>query len=93
MRIAVDVESVGRTRTTRSGSIVQAAIASALKFGAVPGGVANISEVDYEISLVAQTAGFVITAVTCSAGTVAGSAGNITSNAGCIPVLGTVTFS
>ena len=72
---------------------VEAAIASALQFGAVPGGVANISEVEYEISLVAGTAGFVITAVSCSAGSVAGTAGNITSNAGYIPVLGTVTFA
>lgn len=72
---------------------VQAAISSALLFGAVPGGITNISELEYEVSLVAQTAGFVITSVTCTAGSVAGAAGNITSNAGCLPILGTVTFS
>lgn len=74
-------------------SEVEAAIASALAFGAVPGGVTDISEIEYEISGLAGTAGFVITSVTCTAGSVAGSAGNITSNAGCLPVLGTVTFA
>lgn len=72
----------------------EAAIAAALRFGAVPGGNTDLSEIEYAVAQVAGTDGFVITAMTCSAGTLAPSGvGNITSNAGHIPVLGTVTFS
>lgn len=97
--LAPSPNTVSMTITGLSGAsadtkaAVEAAISSALQFGAIPGGTANISEVEYEITLVAGTAGFVITLVTCTAGSVVGSAGNITSNAGCIPVLGTVTFA
>lgn len=75
-------------------SQVEAAIASALRFGASPGGTTDLSEIEYAIALVAGTDGFVITAMTASAGTISPSGvGNITSSAGAIPVLGTVTFS
>lgn len=82
------------TASTDTKAQISAAIANAFKFGAIPGGVAHISEIELAIGNVAGTSGFVITAVTASAGTVSpGSTGNITSNAGAIPVLGTITYT
>lgn len=59
-----------------------------------PGGKVNNSTVESAISAIAGTAGFVITATACSDGAVSpGAAGNITSDAGFLPVLGTVTWA
>jgi uncharacterized phage protein gp47/JayE len=73
---------------------VTAAIASALRFGSSPGGTTDLSEIEYAIALIAGTNGFVITAMTASAGTISPSGlGNVTSSAGAIPVLGTITWT
>lgn len=73
---------------------IAAAIDAALYAGAVPGGVTFVGDIEAAIAAVAGAAGFVITAITASAGTVEhGGTGNIVSNAGALPVRGTVTYS
>lgn len=73
---------------------VEAAFAAALLASGSPGGVTSVSSIEVAIGAVSGTDGFVITAITCSAGSVSpGSAGNITSNAGALPVPGTVTYT
>lgn len=70
------------------------AIFQALYFDGVPGGVTNLSTIEAAIASVPAAAGFVITAVTASAGTVTpGGAGNITSNAGALPRIGVVIYT
>lgn len=72
---------------------IAAAVRKALLLEAQPGGVTDISAIEAAIAAVAGTAGFVLTAVTASAGTVSpGSAGNITSNTGALPVLGAIAY-
>ena len=54
----------------------------------------NNSTVESAISAIAGTDGFVITAEACSHGAIApGAAGNITSNAGYLPVRGLITWA
>ena len=72
---------------------VAAAFADALKAVGRPGGVTNVSAIEAAIAAIPLTAGFVLTTVTASAGTVApGAAGNITSDAGALPVAGAITY-
>jgi uncharacterized phage protein gp47/JayE len=67
--------------------------AAFLTFGA-PGGVVANSEVEAAIRALPGTAGFVITAEACTHGAVApGAAGNITSDAGYLPVRGAITWA
>lgn len=76
---------------------VQAAAEAALgavflAYGA-PGGVVNNSTLESAISAISGTSGFVITAEACNHGAISpGAAGNISSNAGYLPVLGVVTW-
>ncbi len=80
--------------STATKAAISAAVTKALRFSAVPGGVTDISAIEGAIAAVAGTAGFVITNITASAGVVSpGAAGNITSNAGALPVLGAVAYS
>jgi len=73
---------------------IAAAIDAALLAVAAPGGSVNLSAIESAIAAVPLTAGFVITAITCDHGTVSpGSAGNISSAAGYLPVRGAVTYS
>lgn len=73
---------------------VAAAITAALLGSAIPGGVTNISAIEAAIAAVNGSAGFVITNIAASAGAVTpGNAGNITSNAGCLPALGGITWA
>lgn len=73
---------------------IASAITRALLASAVPGGVTNMSTVEAAIAAVNGSAGFVITSVTASAGTVTpGAAGNIVSNAGCLPALGGISWA
>lgn len=73
---------------------IASAITRALLASAVPGGVTNMSAVEAAIAAVNGSAGFVITGVTASAGTVTpGAAGNIVSNAGCLPALGGISWA
>lgn len=82
------------TAPTPVQTAIEAAIDEALLRNAVPGGVTEVSAIEQAISNVSGSAGFVITTITCSAGTVGpGSAGNITSDAGALPVRGAVTFA
>ncbi|KQN00576.1 baseplate J/gp47 family protein [Sphingomonas sp. Leaf25] len=70
------------------------AVQLALRTAAVPGGVTNVSSIESAIASVAGTAGFVLTAIAASAGTVSdGGVGNITSNAGTLPTLAGITFA
>lgn len=79
--------------STATKADISNAVIYALRANATPGGVTNISAIEGAIAAVALTAGFVLTTVTASAGTVApGTAGNITSAAGALPVLGTITY-
>jgi uncharacterized phage protein gp47/JayE len=90
--------------STATKAAVQAAITAVLVSLGSPGGVylpggatsgiINLSAIETAIAGVAGTAGFVITAVSCSHGTVSpGGDGNIASSTGYLPTLGTVTFS
>lgn len=73
---------------------VEAAIdAVYLAYGS-PGGKVNNDTIEAAIRAVAGTSGFVITATACSHGAVTpGAAGNITSNAGRLPVRGVITWA
>lgn len=79
-----------------SGSVkaaISVAIAGALAGTASPGGVTELSAIEGGIAAVPGSAGFVITIITASAGTVSpGTSGNITSDAGHLPTLGAVTY-
>jgi uncharacterized phage protein gp47/JayE len=73
---------------------IAGAISGALLRTGTPGGVTPILPIEGAMSAVAGSAGAVITNITASAGTITpGTAGNITSNAGALPVLGTITWS
>lgn len=77
---------------------IAAAFAGALQTNASPGGTPNggttdISTIEAAISAVSGAAGFVITLVTASAGTVTpGTTGNIVSNVGALAVPGAITY-
>src|SRR6185437_4857126 len=92
----------GVSDTTKTA--IAAAVAAVLTAQAAPGGAVDtngvalpgidLSYIESAIAGVNGTAGFVITAVTCSAGTVTPSGnGNITSNAGALAVLGVITYT
>lgn len=73
---------------------ISGAVAAALLVAAVPGGITNVSAIEAAIASVPGTAGFVLTAVQASAGSVApGAAGNITSEAGALPVLDGIVYA
>lgn len=73
---------------------IASAITAALLASAVPGGVTNMSAIEAAIAAVNGSAGFVITNVDASAGAVTpGAAGNIVSNAGCLPALASITWA
>jgi len=75
-------------------AIIAAAFASALRASATPGGVTPLSTIEAEIAAVSGASGFVITAMTASAGSVTpGPAGNITSNADALPVPGAIIYT
>jgi uncharacterized phage protein gp47/JayE len=72
---------------------IAAAVTSALLLNATPGGVTNVSVIEGAIAAVNGSAGFVITAITASNGSVTpGSAGNIVSDIGRLPVLGSIGY-
>ena len=75
-------------------SMIASAVSGALFTGAVPGGVTNVSAIEAAIANTAGTAGYVLTGITASAGTVSnGGIGNITSNPGALPVLAGIVFA
>ena len=74
-------------------SAIAAAFAGALQTNASPGGTTDVSTIEAAIGAVTGAAGFVITLITASAGTVTpGSAGNIVSSAGALAVPGAITY-
>ncbi len=69
------------------------AIRGALLINAVPGGLTNVAPIESAINAVPGTAGFVLTNIAASAGTVTnGGIGNIMSNVGTLPTLADVIF-
>jgi len=75
---------------------LKAAISAAIDavfiaFGS-PGGVVNVSRIESAIAALAGADGFVITAEACDHGSISPTNGNITSNAGYLPVRGTITW-
>ena len=75
-------------------SMIASAVSGALFTGAIPGGVTNVSAIEAAIANTAGTAGYVLTGITASAGTVSnGGIGNITSNPGALPVLAGIVFA
>lgn len=75
-------------------SMIASAVSGALFTGAVPGGVTNVSAIEAAIANTAGTAGYVLTGIAASAGTVSnGGIGNITSNPGALPVLAGIVFA
>ena len=82
----------GATSSTKNA--VANALYAALLVNAVPGGVTNVSALEAAIASVPAAAGAVLTNISASAGTVGnGGTGNITSNAGALPWLQSITWS
>jgi len=91
--IALTIAGLSGTSSPTRTAIL-AAFKRALQQTAVPGGSTPLSAIEAAIAAVTGTTGFVITAVTASAGSVSpGSAGNITSNAGALPIAGAITYT
>ena len=81
------------TAPTAVQNAIAAAVVAALRANAQPGGVTYSSAIEGAIAAVPGSAGFVLTAIAASAGTVGpGAAGNITSNAGALPVFGSIVY-
>lgn len=82
---------------------VSAAISALMVQNGTPGGVTlasgsagvlNLSDIEAAVSAISGTAGFAITAQSCNHGSISpGALGNITSNTGYLPVLGTITWA
>jgi uncharacterized phage protein gp47/JayE len=91
----IDITIAGLSSTsTATRNAVKAAIAAALLIDAAPGGTTALSTIDAAITGVPGTGGFLITNIAASDGSVTPSpVGNITSGAGALAVLGTVTFA
>jgi uncharacterized phage protein gp47/JayE len=82
----------GASVSTRD--LVEAAIATVLFEQGEPGGLVELSYIEAAIATIPAAAGFVITDVVVSNGSVTPSGdGNITSDTGYLPVLGAVTYS
>jgi uncharacterized phage protein gp47/JayE len=72
---------------------VAAAIASTFVVFGAPGGTVNLSDIEVALGKLSGTEGFVVTAESCDHGAIAPANGNITSNAGYLPVLGAITWT
>ncbi|WP_395391506.1 baseplate J/gp47 family protein [Novosphingobium sp. BL-8A] len=91
-RIDLTIDGLS-TATDTTKTAIAAAFASALLSTAVPSGSSPLSAIEAKIASVSGAAGFVITEVTASAGTVSpGPTGNISSNPGTLPVAGSITY-
>lgn len=71
---------------------IAAAISGAFLDNGSPGGTVNIDDIDAAIRVLPGSTGFVITAESCNHGAIAPADGNITSNAGYLPVLGVLSW-
>lgn len=92
---SIDLTIAGLTSpSTALQDAIDAAIAQALRDNAVPGGKTNLSDIVEAIGAVANTEGFVVTAISAAAGIIVdGTVGNIQSDPGALPVLGAVTYA
>jgi len=74
---------------------IATAIATALRYSGAPGDVTNLALIEVAIAAVNGSAGFVITGISCAAGSIVGggAVGNIQSNAGALPSLDHVVFA
>jgi uncharacterized phage protein gp47/JayE len=73
---------------------IAAAVRAALVVNAVPGGLTNVSTIEGAIAAVPGTAGFVLTSIAATAGTVSdGGIGNILSNVGALPTLAAIVYA
>jgi len=91
--IGLTIAGLGSSPSTSLRTAIAKAISEALQQAAAPGGVTALDDINSAIRSVSGTSGFVVTAVTASAGTVSPTpAGNITSSAGALPVLGTISY-
>lgn len=82
------------TASADTKAAIAAAIRSALVVNAVPGGLTNVAPIESAIDGVPGSAGFVLTNIAASAGTVTnGGIGNIVSNVGALPNLVGVVFA
>lgn len=91
--INMTIAGLGGASDSLKAAII-AAIQGALFLGGVPGGKTNVSAIEAAVAAVNGSAGFVLTNITASAGTVTpGAAGNIISYAGYLPALGAVTWA
>ena len=92
-RIAVTISGLsGATASLRQA--VTAAVRSALTAEATPSGTTPLSAIEGAVASVPGTAGFIITAVTASAGTIEpAGVGNILSDVGALPILDRVIFA
>jgi uncharacterized phage protein gp47/JayE len=90
--INMTIAGISSAPTSVRNAITSAVIA-ALHLNAQPGGITNVSTIEGAIAAVQGSAGFVITAITASNGSVTpGSAGNIVSDIGRLPVLGSIGY-
>jgi uncharacterized phage protein gp47/JayE len=79
--------------TAETKAAIDRALDYAFFLGGAPGGVTNLSSIEAAIAAIPAAAGFVITNIAASAGTVTpGSAGNITSNPGALPIKTPVVY-
>lgn len=92
---SIDLTIAGLTApSTALQDAIEAAIGLALRENAVPGGKTNLSAIVEAIGAVPGTDGFIVSAISAGSGLIVdGTVGNIQSDAGALPVLGTVTFS
>jgi uncharacterized phage protein gp47/JayE len=92
--IGLTIAGLGASPATSLQNGIAKAVSEALQQAAEPGGVTALDDINSAIRSVSGTSGFVVTAVTASAGTVSPSpAGNITSSAGALPVLGMISYT
>lgn len=90
--IGLTIAGISSASPTTKAAIGGAA-AAALVAGSAPGGLTNVSAIEAAIAAVPGSDGFVITGISASQGSVTlGPAGNIQSNSGALPVLGSVTY-
>ena len=90
--VAMTIAGISGASPATKTAIAAAIDAVYLQYSA-PGGIVDLSYIESAIAAVAGTAGFVITVVSCSHGTVSpGSDGNVTANAGYLNVRGTLTY-
>ena len=90
--IALTIAGLSGVSSTVKAAIANA-IANAMLRSAVPGGVTPLSAIEAAIAGVTGASGFVITAMSCPAGTISpAGVGNITSNPGALPSVGVITY-